>query len=273
MGSGSSRIAAYEAGLDYVGCEINKTYFDMAQERFERYTAQTSLFVAPQESLFTGGRNMKNEQTMERVQTILTCLVMVFAVAAVIVGTHERKEFAAARDSMEQRIKILTLEKEYAAEREAQWHKQYEESVFEIAALKEEIESYCVPLEEPPADAYDAIGWDFDYVVRVVGAEARGESMEGILAVCQCIADTADRTGMTPEEVVKQPNQYSAPVSRDVKDGMERVNEACCRVFLTGERPYEEPIEYFYAYKNGYSAWHESKVYCFTIGGHRYFKQ
>ena len=45
LGSGSSRIAAYDAGLDFVGCEIDKTYFDKQEERFERYTAQMNLFV------------------------------------------------------------------------------------------------------------------------------------------------------------------------------------------------------------------------------------
>ena len=29
LGSGSSRIAAYDAGLDFVGCEIEKVFFDM----------------------------------------------------------------------------------------------------------------------------------------------------------------------------------------------------------------------------------------------------
>lgn len=44
LGSGSSRIAAYEAGLDFVGFEIDKQYFDAGNERFEAYAAQTSLF-------------------------------------------------------------------------------------------------------------------------------------------------------------------------------------------------------------------------------------
>lgn len=35
MGSGSSRIAAYKLGFDYVGCEIDKTYFDLCCERFK----------------------------------------------------------------------------------------------------------------------------------------------------------------------------------------------------------------------------------------------
>lgn len=44
LGSGSSRIAAYEQGLDFVGFEINKKYFESEEERFKAYTAQMSLF-------------------------------------------------------------------------------------------------------------------------------------------------------------------------------------------------------------------------------------
>lgn len=35
MGSQSSRIAAYKMGFDYVGCELDKEYFDKGCERFE----------------------------------------------------------------------------------------------------------------------------------------------------------------------------------------------------------------------------------------------
>ena len=45
LGSGSSRIAAYDAGLDFVGYEIDKTYFDLQEERFERHIAQQNLFL------------------------------------------------------------------------------------------------------------------------------------------------------------------------------------------------------------------------------------
>ena len=34
LGSGSSRIAAYNLGFDFVGCEINKEFYDKQQERF-----------------------------------------------------------------------------------------------------------------------------------------------------------------------------------------------------------------------------------------------
>ena len=36
LGSGSSRIAAYHAGLDFYACELDKEYFDKSNERFEK---------------------------------------------------------------------------------------------------------------------------------------------------------------------------------------------------------------------------------------------
>lgn len=54
LGSGSSRIAAYDAGLYFVGYEIDKTYFDLQEERFTKHTQQTSLFIDyEQEDIFT----------------------------------------------------------------------------------------------------------------------------------------------------------------------------------------------------------------------------
>ena len=44
LGSGSSRIAAYEAGVDFIGFEIDPFYFKTQEERFANYTNQTSLF-------------------------------------------------------------------------------------------------------------------------------------------------------------------------------------------------------------------------------------
>ena len=52
MGSQSSRIAAWDAGLDYVGCEIDETYFKLGEARFEKHTAQGNLFLMENESLF-----------------------------------------------------------------------------------------------------------------------------------------------------------------------------------------------------------------------------
>jgi len=44
VGSGSSRIAAYKHGFDYVGFEIDKEYFDAQEKRFNEFKAQLTLF-------------------------------------------------------------------------------------------------------------------------------------------------------------------------------------------------------------------------------------
>jgi site-specific DNA-methyltransferase (adenine-specific) len=45
LGSGSSRIACYNLGFDFVGCEIDEDYFKAQEERFAAHTAQESLFA------------------------------------------------------------------------------------------------------------------------------------------------------------------------------------------------------------------------------------
>lgn len=47
LGSGSSRIAAWDAGLDFVGTEIDEQYFKMEEERFAKHIAQGRLFDNP----------------------------------------------------------------------------------------------------------------------------------------------------------------------------------------------------------------------------------
>jgi len=57
LGSGSSRIAAYNAGMDFVGCEIDPVYFRQEEDRFEKFVSQRSIFdddygMAEQTDLF-----------------------------------------------------------------------------------------------------------------------------------------------------------------------------------------------------------------------------
>lgn len=44
LGSGSSAIAAYDFGCDFVGCEIDKEYYEAAKRRFEIHKMQQKLF-------------------------------------------------------------------------------------------------------------------------------------------------------------------------------------------------------------------------------------
>lgn len=43
LGSGSSAIAAYYYGVDFVGCEIDKKHYDSALARFNSQTKQTAI--------------------------------------------------------------------------------------------------------------------------------------------------------------------------------------------------------------------------------------
>ena len=44
LGSGSSRIAAYNMNLDFTGYEIDEAYFKKQEERFEKHVMQGKLF-------------------------------------------------------------------------------------------------------------------------------------------------------------------------------------------------------------------------------------
>lgn len=120
-------------------------------------------------------------------------------------------------------------------------------------------------------------GYDYEYVVRVVAAESRGEPYEGQLAVAQCIAETAKRSLLNPEEVVNQVSkngtrQYAQPIA--ASEVTQSVRDACLDVFVYGSRATDEPIQYFYSTKNGfYSKWHENSLeFVIQIGNHKFFK-
>jgi site-specific DNA-methyltransferase (adenine-specific) len=44
LGSGSSRIAAWEAKLDFTACELDPEYFAAQEKRFEIFRSQLALF-------------------------------------------------------------------------------------------------------------------------------------------------------------------------------------------------------------------------------------
>ena len=48
LGSGSSRIAAYDLGFDFYGCELDKDYYEAQEKRFATHIAQQKLFAPVQ---------------------------------------------------------------------------------------------------------------------------------------------------------------------------------------------------------------------------------
>ena len=110
------------------------------------------------------------------------------------------------------------------------------------------------------------------YIVeQVVMQECGHEPYEGIVAVAQCIYNTAIYKEMSPAGVVSVPGQYSSP-SKEVAN--ENVKKAVSQVFDSEEFYVEEPIMFFYAPKYSAGTWHESSPnleYACTIGGHKFF--
>jgi site-specific DNA-methyltransferase (adenine-specific) len=44
LGSGSSRIAAYKGGFNFVGFEIDQEYYEKQEKRFNEFKSQLRLF-------------------------------------------------------------------------------------------------------------------------------------------------------------------------------------------------------------------------------------
>lgn len=170
-------------------------------------------------------------------------------------------------------IKDLTLVVEMLTNSVVELNSEFDAHVSEYEENKElsqEIVLYSAPPVEDVATT--EFNYDYEYVLRVVAAESRGEPFEGQMGVAQCIRETAKATGQTPEQVVKVPNQYANPVSIDLVT--DSVREACERVFVNGESVTDEPIRYFYSTRDGFvSKWHENSLtYVTTIGCHKFFK-
>ena len=114
------------------------------------------------------------------------------------------------------------------------------------------------------------VNYDYNYVLRVVAAECRGEPLDGIMAVAQVIRERADAKGKTPEEIVKEKYQFAEPASMDKVN--DNVREACERVLIKNESVTDKPIKYFYSTVGGFvSTTHEKKTYVMTIGNHKFF--
>ena len=107
----------------------------------------------------------------------------------------------------------------------------------------------------------------------IVAGEAKGEPMEGKMAVAQCILNGTVKSGWSAERV-RIEYQYSGwddELENTNPEAWAEVVEAVSRVFDDGELISDKPILYFYAPDITSSSWHESLNHAITIGGHRFF--
>lgn len=111
---------------------------------------------------------------------------------------------------------------------------------------------------------------DRDLIERVVAAEARGESLDGMAAVAQSIRDRASSWGKTYADVVSQPHQYAEPYQGEIS---REVKAAVSAVFDNSYRVFEEPVLYFYNPEKAAPEWAEDMDYLGTIGNHKFFNE
>ena len=106
-----------------------------------------------------------------------------------------------------------------------------------------------------------------DLVERIVAAEARGEPIEGIMAVAQCIRDRSQLWGMTVTDVCLAPGQFADPYQGEISP---EVVQAVWAVFVEGMSVLEIPTTHFHAdYVSPY--WTADKVSRGSIGSHRFY--
>ena len=107
----------------------------------------------------------------------------------------------------------------------------------------------------------------------IVAGEAKGEPMEGKMAVAQCILHGMVKSGWSAERV-RIEYKYSGwddELENANPEAWAEVVEAVSRVFDDGELISDKPILYFYAPNVVSSSWHESLNHAITIGGHKFF--
>lgn len=141
----------------------------------------------------------------------------------------------------------------------------YNENEIEILDLK------MVEYSRPPF--FNLTEADRKTIQYIVAGEAKGEPMEGKMAVAQCILHGMVKSGWSTERV-RIEYQYSGwddELENANPEAWGEVVEAVSRVFDDGELISDKPILYFYAPNVVSSSWHESLNHAVTIGGHKFF--
>ena len=142
----------------------------------------------------------------------------------------------------------------------------YFESIIELSE---------VDLAAPPLSSgqFNLTNEERHIIQCIVAGEAKGEPMEGKMAVAQCILNAMVKDDLSVREVQNR-YQYSGWDDQLMVvnlDAWVEVCEAVSRVFDDGERVTDEFILWFYAPRIVRSSWHETQKFVIEIGGHRFF--
>lgn len=112
------------------------------------------------------------------------------------------------------------------------------------------------------------------YIVeRIVSGEAGYETMDGKMAVAQCIKDAMLQDNISAVTVQSKYGYagWKTDLESTYPEDWVEVLEAIERVFDQGENVTDENILWFYAPKYTTSKWHESQKYVGTYGTQRFF--
>lgn len=104
-------------------------------------------------------------------------------------------------------------------------------------------------------------------IERVVASEARGESVEGQMAVAQVIRDRSTEWGMSVTDVVMAQGQFASPYTGEISP---EIVQAVRAVFDEGTSVFDEPVTHFHA---DYVSpdWAADKASRGSIGTHRFY--
>lgn len=106
----------------------------------------------------------------------------------------------------------------------------------------------------------------------IVAGEAKGESMEGKMAVATCLRNAMAKDQISASQV-RTKYKYSgwdSGLEQSNPDCWAEVCEAVSRVFDDGESVTENPILFFYAPKRTAGKWHKTLPHDQVIGNHSF---
>lgn len=110
-----------------------------------------------------------------------------------------------------------------------------------------------------------------ELIEKVVAAEARGESIECMMAVAQTIRDRCITRDQSVTEVLTAPNQFAEPYEGKITD---RIKDAVSFTFDEGHSTFEYPATHFYAsHLIEAPDWTEEMQYLGEIDGVSFYRQ
>lgn len=136
--------------------------------------------------------------------------------------------------------------------------------------------TYYEPEEEPgtyiiQGPEYGITDDERELIERVVAAEARGESIECMMAVAQVIRDRCITREQSVTEVLTAPNQFAKPYEDKITD---RIKDAVSFTFDEGHSTFEYPATHFYAsHLIDPPDWTENMQYLGEIDGVSFYRQ